>query len=184
MDEKIWIKDPKNLFINYLDIYPNNYNSICRMFLYTFIIFLLFKKYQWTYICFICFIIISILGYIYDKEYIKDKKINLINQYKSCRRSTINNPMSNILMMDDKNNLIACSDEAEEKKEMNLYWEFYEDENDINAKKNLRNFITMPITSHPNKRNDFLNFLYGNNKAYCKYEGIGCEEYRELKYNK
>jgi len=184
MDERIWIKNPKILFINYLDIYPNNYNSICRMFIYIFLIFLLFKRYEWTYICFICFIIVSILGYFYDNENQKNNKINIINKYKSCRRSTINNPMSNILIMDEKNDLIACSDDPDEKININLYWEFYEDENDINAKKKLRNFITMPITSHPNKRDDFLNFLYRDKSVSCKYEGIGCEQYRELKYNK
>lgn len=184
MDEKIWIKNPKILFEKYQDIYPTNYNSLCRLFLYTFSIFLLFKSYKWAYLCLISFIISSILGYIYDNEHVTHKKIDMIDKYKSCRRSTINNPMSNILLIDEKADLIACSDEKQEKIDMNLYWEFYEDENDIYASKKLRNFITMPITSQPNKRNDFLNFLYKDNHAYCKYEGIGCEQYRELRFKK
>ena len=85
MDEIIWIQDPKLLYTKYKDIYPkkdnNNFNAIARYFILTGLIFLLFKRYKWVYICFIGFIIISFLGYLNYKDQEKNNKINLINQY-------------------------------------------------------------------------------------------------------
>ena len=188
MDEIIWIQDPKLLYTKYKDIYPkkdnNNFNAIARYFILTGLIFLLFKRYKWVYICFIGFIIISFIGYLNYKDQDKNNKINLINQYNSCRRSTINNPMSNLLNLDKYPELEACIDEPKERIDENLYYNFFEDQNDLNAKKRLRSFITMPITSHPNNRLKFLDFAYGNMVALCKYDGIGCEKFRDLRYKK
>jgi hypothetical protein len=47
----------------------------------------------------------------------------------------------------------------------------------------MRAFITMPITSMVNKRKDFLNFIY-EPKLNCKIDGVNCEYFRDLRYNK
>ena len=179
MDEEIWIKNPKLLYLG-----SNYFNMIARYFLIFFIIFLLFSSYKWSYICFIGFIIISIIGYLYQLEKNKNNKINIMKKNISCRRSTINNPMSNLLPLDPNPNLNACHDDSIDKIESNLYYNFYEDENDLNAKRHLRSFITMPITSQLNNRKDFLNYIYQDNQAYCKNNGVDCERYRDIRYNR
>ena len=92
--------------------------------------------------------------------------------------------MSNLLNLDKYPELEACIDEPKERIDENLYYNFFEDQNDLNAKKRLRSFITMPITSHPNNRHKFLDFTYGNMDALCKYDGIGCEKFRDIRYKK
>jgi hypothetical protein len=61
--------------------------------------------------------------------------------------------------------------------------EYYEDENDLTAKTRQRAFVTMPITTMVNKRKDFLDFMYEPHLK-CKMDGIGCEKFRDLRYNK
>ena len=188
MKEKFWIYDPKVLFTKYSDIYPtktnNNLNAISRYFLITSIIFIIFNRYKWAYICGIGFILITFIGIIYTQNEEKEKKISKIKEHLQCRRSTINNPMGNLLPLEKDANIEACIDEPQEKIDNNLYWEFYEDENDISAKTRLRNFITMPITSIINNRKEFINFAYGDNMSKCKYDGVRCERLRDIRYSK
>jgi hypothetical protein len=188
MEENFWIYDPKILFIKFSDIYPrdtnNNFNAICRYFLVAFIIFLLFSKYQWVYISFIGFIITTIIGIFYTQNENKENKIEKIKKHLKCRRTTINNPMGNVLFLDENPELEACSDDEHTKIKNNIHWEYYEDEIDLNTKTKLRNFIKMPVTSLLNKRENFTNFLYDQSILTCKYDGIRCEKYRDIRYNK
>ena len=186
-EEKLWIYDPHILFKKITDIYPapnsNLFNSISRYWMVTCGIFFLFGRYKCAYLCSIGFILTTIIGYIYTNAENTEEKIAAIKKHLSCRRSTINNPMANILPLDQEPSLEACDDEPEEKIQNNLFWNYYEDENDLKAKTRLRAFITMPITSIVNKRTNFLNFMY-EPKQKCKSDGIGCEDYRDLRYNK
>ena len=158
MEEKFWIYDPKILFIKLSDIYPrdtnNNFNAICRYFLVALIIFIIFARYQWIYITAIGFIITTIIGIYYTENENKEIKIEKIKKNLECRKSTINNPMGNTLILDENPHLEACSDDSENIKN-NLYWEYYEDETNLNAKTKLRSFIKMPVTSLLNKRENF-----------------------------
>jgi len=86
--------------------------------------------------------------------------------------------------LDENPNIQACLDEPQEKINNNLYWEFYEDEDDPTSKTRLRNFITMPITSIINNRKDFVDFAYGDNMSKCKYDGVRCERLRDIRYSK
>ena len=92
MDEKFWIYNPKILFTKFSDIYPtktnNNFNAIARYFLITSIIFLIFSRYKWAYICSIGFILITFIGFIYTKNEDREEKILKINKHLHCRRST------------------------------------------------------------------------------------------------
>jgi hypothetical protein len=185
--EEFWIYNPHILFTKIEDIYPspttNTFNAIARYWLITFVIFILFGRNKWAYLCGVGFVITSIIGYIYSESEIREDKISQIKKHLSCRRSTINNPMANILPLDPTPNLEACDDEPEEKITNNLFWGYYEDENDLTAKKRQRAFITMPITTMVNNRKDFLNFMY-EPSLKCKMDGIGCEKFRDLRYNK
>lgn len=185
--EEFWIYNPSILFTKISDIFPsettNTFNAISRYWLVTFIIFLIFSNYKWSYLCGIGFIVTTFLGYIYTKDMIREEKIKYIKKHQSCRRSTINNPMGNLLPLDPQSHLEACDDEPQEKIHDNLFWEFYEDQDNLTAKTKLRAFITMPITSIVNKRKDFLNFMY-QPTLKCKTDGIGCYDYRDLRFNK
>jgi len=185
--EELWIYNPHILFTKISDIYPsptnNTFNAIARYWMITFAIFMLFGRYKWAYLCGVGFILTSIIGYMYSETEIREDKISQIKKHLSCRRSTINNPMANILPLEPNPNLEACDDEPEEKITNNLFWEYYEDENDLTAKTRQRAFVTMPITTMVNKRKDFLDFMYESH-LQCKMDGIGCEKFRDLRYNK
>jgi hypothetical protein len=187
--EELWIYNPHILIKKITNIYPepgsNPFNSIARYWMITCVIFMIFGSYKWAYLSGIGFILTTGIGYIYTKNEKKEEKVNLIKKHLSCRRSTINNPMGNILPLDPEPGLEACDDEhePEEKVQNNIFWEFYEDENDLTAKTRQRAFITMPITSMVNKRKDFLDFMY-QPQLKCKSDGIGCEDFRDLRYNK
>jgi hypothetical protein len=185
--EQLWIYEPHILFKKMTDLYPsntnNNFNAICRYWIICGIIFMLFSSYKWVYICFIGFILTTILGYLYYKREDTENKIEQIRKYNSCRRSTINNPMGNILPLDENPHLEACNDETKEQIDDNLFFEYYEDQNDLASRIKQKNFITMPITSIINKREKFLNFMY-KPRQKCKVESIGCEKFRDLQYNR
>lgn len=188
MEERLWIYDPKILLKNYKDIYPretnNNINAIARYFLITSIIFIIFGSYKWAYVCGIGFILTTLIGYIYTKNEDREDKIKQIKTHLQCRRSTINNPMGNLMPLDEEPNIEACLDEPQEKIDNNLYYEFYEDEDDLTAKTRLRSFITMPVTSLIGDRKSFLEFAYGENMSRCKHDGVRCERSRDIRYSK
>ena len=187
MEEELWIYNPHILFTKIKDIYPssniNFFNAIARYWMVCGVIFMLFTRYKWVYLCIVGFFLTTLVGWVYTQSEKTDEKISLIKKHLSCRRSTINNPMANILPLDLEPNLEACDDEPEEKINNNLYWEFYEDQNDLTAKTRLRSFITMPITSIINKRKNFLEFMY-QPVLKCKSDGIKCDEFRDVRYNK
>ena len=186
--EELWIYNPYILFTK-KDIFPesntvsNQFNSIARYWMICGIIFMIFARYKWFYLCGVGFVLTTLIGWKYTESEKTDEKIAIIKKHLSCRRSTINNPMANVLPLDLEPNLEACDDEPEEKIQNNLFWNFYEDQDDLTAKTRLRAFITMPITSMVNKRKDFLNFMY-KPVLKCKSDGVGCEDYRDLRYKK
>jgi len=182
--ESIWLKNPYNL-IKFYDNFSilnsgNKFNAITRCLMIAGFIFVIFNRYSWSYICFISILFISFVGYKYDDHELKVQKDYNEKVYKSCRRSTIHNPMMNLLVDDENPELEACSEDTEVI-EKNLYHEFYEDQKNINARKKLRTFITLPVTSVQGKREEFLKYAYGND-TNCKYDGIGCEKYRDIRF--
>ena len=183
--ESIWIKKPENLINNYTNysIYNdgNKFNTIVRLLIITGFIFMIFKRHNWSYICFVLIIMITIVGYKYDDYKIEQDVIEKEIEYKSCRRSTIDNPMSNLMPYDSQEELEACDEDSEIIKK-NLFDEFYEDQNNLNSKTKLRSFITMPVTSILGKREEFLKYTYDSGIT-CKYDGIACEKHRDVRYS-
>jgi hypothetical protein len=182
--ESIWLKNPSNLF-KYYDNFSitnsgNKFNALTRCLIISGIICVLFNRYNWSYICFIAILFTSFVGYKYDDYESQLDRNNKERIFNSCRRSTIDNPMMNLLAFDQNPELDAC-DEDTDIIDKNLYHEFYEDQNNINARKKLRNFITLPVTNIKGKREEFLQFTYGND-INCKYDGIGCEKYRDVRF--
>lgn len=195
--ESIWLKNPNNLLKYYTNysIYnysidnntnidgsiANKFNIISRLLILSGFIFTIFKRYNWSYICFIFLIIITMIGYKYDDHTLEQETIAKQKEYNSCRRSTINNPMSNLLPFDSQEELEACKEDSEII-QSNLLYDYYEDQNNLNSRAKLTNFITMPVTSVLGKREEFMKFTYGD-AVSCKYDGINCAKYRDIKYS-
>lgn len=180
--EEFWIFNPIILIKNYKNIYPkkitnNIFNCLTRILLYASIFFLFINK-KLVYICILCIIIINLIGYIYIKEYIKNDKKEQIKVFNSCRRSSINNPMMNVVLLDENPEIEACpvenknddniknntQYESKKKIDYNLNYNLLQDETDINVSTKLRNFITLGNTKYTNDINKFLNFLNLGNK--------------------
>lgn len=189
--ESIWIKDPMNI-IRFYDSFSintslNKFNAMIRCLMIIGTISILFNNYDWIYISLIGIIVISGIGYIYDDHIVKTNIEKAKKEYLSCRRSTINNPMSNVLPYGNNPMLKAC---VEDKKiiEDNLYHGFLRDQNDDVAEQRMRDFITMPQSSIIDDRDNFLEFIYngyeedGNEYLSCKYDGVNCNKYKDLRY--
>ena len=187
--ESIWIKNPINLLTYYdnFSIYsPNNKcNAVTRLLMMSGLIFVLFGSKSWSYICLIGILLVTIIGYIYDEHLIEVDGIVREKEYLSCRHSTIDNPMGNLLpySLDPTNS--ACN-EDENVKTDNLFFGHYRNQNDHINRETMKNFITLPVTNIEGKRSDFLNFIYnGYDGEYksCKYDGVDCERYRDLRFD-
>lgn len=188
--ESIWIKDPMNIirFNNFsINTSNNKFNAMTRCLLITMTICILFNRHEWTYITLMGIIITSTIGYIYDNHVVKQVEKKKLEKYHSCRRSTIDNPMGNILPFDPTPHLKAC-DEKKEVIDDNLFHGYLRDPNDDNNEGKMRQFVTLPVTSIHDNRDDFIHFLYNgheeddNEYKSCKYDGVNCERYRDLRY--
>ena len=186
--ESIWIKNPTNLFIyydNFSIFSPNNkFNAIIRCLIISGFIFTIFKRREWSYICFILIILVTIFGYMYDDHIVNVNNMREKIQYKSCRHSTIDNPMANLLPYSIDPGKSACL-ENEDVKMDNLFHGHYTIQNDHINREKMKNFITLPVTNINGNRKDFLNFIYnGYDGEYksCKYDDVDCEKYRDLRF--
>lgn len=184
--ELLWIFQPSILWKKY-DIYPdetnNKFNAIIRLLIICLIFFIAFQRYSWTYICVLLIIIITYIGYNYKIKQDEKQKYKL--NIKKCRKSTINNPMANLMPYASDENFEAC-DENSSVIENNLYDHFYEMENDLGARNKFRSFLTLPSTQNPNNREKVLEFFYNTNQSNqtCKEDGVHCHKYRDVRYSR
>lgn len=169
-----------NIMDNFPILLPNNkFNIIIQCLIILGFIFYTFKKKIWSYICFVLIILIIYREHLYN-DIIDVEKVN----YKTCRHSTIDNPMSNLLPYSIDPNNKACL-EDENIKTDNLFFNYFRNQNDHINREKMKNFITMPVTNIEGERKDFLDFIYnGYDGEYksCKYDGIDCEKYRDLRF--
>lgn len=177
--ETIWIKNPRNLLTYYdsFSIFTNNnpYNAFIRSLLMSGFFFYIFKRYKWFYICLIGILITSIVGYIKDINVKKDDQ-------EQCRKATVDNPMGNLLPMAKDSHLSACRDDYMDK----LFDGHYRHPNDYINEATVRQFITMPVTSIYDKRDEFGEFImngYDDEFKSCKYDGYQCERYRDIRFD-
>ena len=172
-----------NIFNNPLIFFPTstqnfeqNKNAIIKFIIYSSIIILLFTG---NISIFIICVIIAILIAITCNKIITAKQSFDIKNYDNnnkCRKSTIENPMGNILLYTpaDKMNEKLC-DNQEKKIEDNLTYNIYYDSHDLfNKKNNTRSFITMPSQTHPNDIDKFKKYVYFFGNPTCKSDGLDC----------
>ena len=101
-----------------------------------------------------------------------------------CRKSDINNPMGNVLLYTDKDELEynICPNEDIEH---NLNFNIYNDKKDLFFRRNnVRPFITKPSIYHPNDLNNVKNNLYNYNIESCKLNSTNCAFNENIKYHK
>ena len=175
-NSNFWLSDIK-ILINNNSFLPNknmSRNDLLNLFTkYGIIIFLIIYIFNFNkkfYNIPSIIIIVCISLFFLDKKDIKN-----INKIK-CKKPNINNPYMNILVTENKNNLPACNYDNN-KNLINKYYNLnsYRNAIDIFNNKNFeRQFYTMPVSTIPNKQNDFVDWLYKiddnckNNNAYCK----------------
>ncbi len=145
------------------------------------IILCIFKRWD---ILIIFLIIISsiylILIYVLDQNQTHNKMIN----DKYCRKSDINNPMGNVLLYTNGDELEydMC---ANPDIESNLRFNIYNDKKDLYMRRNnIRPFITMPTIQYPNDIQNVKNQLYNFNNASCKLDSTNCTFNENIKYHK
>lgn len=178
--ETIWIKNPRNLITYYdsFSVYTNNnpYNAFIRSLLICCFIFTMFKRYKWSYITLLLILVTTIIGYIKDKE--------IVDNTIPCRASTINNPMGNLLPFSTDPLLKACVEDDKDRTDK-LFHGHYRNQNDHINEAIMRDFITMPVTSIVDDRQQFSEFLmsgYDDPFKTCKGDDFQCEKYRDIRY--
>jgi len=185
--DNIWFNDPKILFLKWYDIVPykeyNNIkkiNIITRLLLYLLVILYIFNVNENIIILLILFfVIINIVGYNNDNLIKKDNHKSI-----KCRKSTINNPMGNILITTDNKdlNIPACNDTINTKSliEDNLNYNTYKN---IKYNNTVDRYIKVLDTKYPNNMEDYLNFLYKINTNTCRLNNQNCGKWYDIKNN-
>ena len=137
-------------------------------------------------VIFILFVIVCIIYYIFSSQYIEYKK-NISSSdtsYKRCRKSTIDNPMGNVLLytdIKDMDNKLCLHNNVDN----NLKYNIYYDSKDLYSKgTNTRSFITMPSQTNPNDTKEYYKYLYYLDNPSCKIDSMNCMFNSDLRYHK
>jgi ABC-type bacteriocin/lantibiotic exporter with double-glycine peptidase domain len=167
----------KEYYYNFIfkidDNIEEKFNKSTMFLIYLLIIFYVLKS-QLTTIPISLIILIFIVRSLYNKEAFK--------QENKCRKPDINNPFMNPLYEVD--GLEAC--EVSEKEVLDKYnHQLNRNIKDVfNKNTGQIYFKTNNITSIPNRYDKFLNFIgmtYDEEDNNCKYDGVNCQVYNDLK---
>ena len=187
---KIWYEDPKVLFNNYEEFFPNNSlsneekaNAIVRFAIYYFLIILIFNlDYKWLAVSIILIMISYCLGY-YE---------NFSQTTEKCTKPTKDNPFMNFMLFDNPDKPEACDacnyDDVKEDMRKEFKKDIIPDPADLWGRNiSDRNFFTMPWTKIVNEQTEFAKWTYGNG-GECKNLGLNCDKnldnrYQQSRYN-
>ena len=129
----------------------------------------------------------------YD-QYNQYDQFNQSNQFKwfnkksqhQCRKSTIDNPMGNVLLytpISEQNDELCPTDSKTIND--NLTYNIYYDSKDLfKTEENIRSFYTMPSQTNPNNIDKFKSYLYNLDNPTCKIDQINCMYNEDIKYHK
>lgn len=134
-----------------------------------------------VFLLFVLICVIIFISTLYKAKIIHEK----VYEPVTCRKSTISNPMSNLLPFSEDPTLSACK-ESNKTIEDNLFYGFYRDQNDHVQREKMGAFYTLPDTSITGKKDEFANYLlHGgiNHPYFCKRDSINCESYRDVRFN-
>jgi hypothetical protein len=178
--------DPASFIPTQNNNIETNKNAIIKYFIYAGIIIGILTQ-NWKLIIFFlaCMIITQLVGskMIYVKEY---RKKEFDKKYNQCRKSTIDNPMGNVLLYTPNDELDQKVCKFQDKQiEKNLRFNVYNDSSDLFLKKNnVRPFITMPSQTYPNDIDKFKKYLYYFDNPTCKTDTMNCMFNEDLRYHK
>ena len=152
-------------------------NSIVRLSLYISSVLVIYSRnHQYIYIFFIALILTYLIyknRYNAYNDYFLDYANNLVHKYIE---PTKNNPFMNISLDDYTKN--PNRESMSKKKNVNneiknkFNIDLYKDFGDVFEKENSqRQFYTTPVTTIPNKQDEFADWLYGNEPAKSCREG-------------
>lgn len=194
--EQIWYKDPHDFFLNLENIIKfipdskmtlvEQLNAAFRFALYFSTLVAVIKQ-DIRVLFFAVFIGIFTYAIAFQDEKRKQVKEGLMEQLnikydrqkRACSMPTKENPYMNVLVSDYNefpNKPQACNINNREVKKAIKHNEddVYQDVEDVfNRNVNSRQFYTNPVTSIPNKANEFAHWLY-NTGTTCKERSIAC----------
>ncbi len=198
MSNNFWANNLQILVSDYTAFLPDsklneieNLNAITRFGIYSSIILAMYHKNINYLFLMSIFFIFTYLMYIYlGLEDYENINLNIKELEKTYTLPTLNNPMMNILPGDNINKPPAypINENSEEayyiKKDMEnkLNFNVFSGRDDIyNNKHSQREFYTLPVTTIPNDREKFIDFVYKNNvKPLCKENKSYCLKDPEL----
>ena len=170
--------DPIIFFPSSNNDLKENKNAMIKYILYVIIVIGILTQ-NWKLI--ILLVVVLIVLEIYMNQMININK-EKIHKPEICRKSTIDNPMGNVLLGDNNLDEKLCKNQ---KIDNNLNYNVYYNENDIFKTNNyLRPFITMPSQTHPNDIGQFKKYLYNFDNPTCKLNNLNCMYNEDIKYHK
>lgn len=201
-NDLFWLNNPKILIdpnrLNEFFPHPNmtkveQLNAITRFTIYLGLLLTLIKlKINYIYIAFSGFII-SFLIYNNNSELKKEENLEKYEIYKNKSKDNKNtvyvkpsydNPFMNPTLMDINNNpnreayskkSFINNEEIKNEIEDKFSFNLYQDVNDVFGKSNSqRQFYTTPVTTIPNKQDDFAQWLYGKDGTCKENNGFQC----------
>ena len=174
------LKDLTIFFPSKTNNMEENKNAIIKFCIYISIIIGIFTK---NYFMIVFLIVLLIMTEIFGNILIKNK--NKIEPFK-CRKTTIDNPMGNLLLYtkEDEFNESLCKYQ-DKKIDNNIKYNIYHNSSDLFLKKNnTRSFITMPSQTNPNNIDNYKKYLYYFDNPTCKTNQLNCMFNEDLRYHK
>lgn len=201
MSNNFWVNNTEILISDWSSFFPDsklneidNLNTLVRFGIYSSLLLALYHGNMNYLFLMIIPLVFSYVLYMYlglekfENINISDYIDNLENNYTL---PTLNNPMMNILPGDspDKPPAYPINENSEEayiiKKDMEnkLNFNVFSGIEDIyNNKHSQREFYTMPVTTVPNDREKFIDFVYKNDyKPTCKENRFYCLKDPDIK---
>lgn len=106
-----------------------------------------------------------------------------IDEQFNCRKTTLENPMGNILLYDTDYHKKVCDDNKNIQNNLD-YNVYYNSKDLFKRDNNLRQFITMPSQTIPNDIQKFKENLYQFNDDTCKINSKNCMYNEDIRYHK
>ena len=116
--------------------------------------------------------------------YKSHEKKDKIAKVALCRKSTVANPMANLLPYSKDPEMKACKERLEDIED-NLFYGFLRNQDDNISREQMGAFYTLPDTSIIGEKHEFSEYLfYGStdDHQFCKRDGVNCESYRDVRF--
>jgi hypothetical protein len=190
--DNFWLNNPVILINEFYDLIPNPQKDVIQSLNALTRIFIIIGIYYMN-------IIVILFGfaltyYIYTKIINKDMNDKGKELYKNsdsdsdsksnCNIPTKENPVGNIMPADPVDKIGTCvNDETNEIIKNNVKLNLYADINDVWNKKHSE-FYTMPSTTIPNNRDEFMQWCYNSNNYSCRDGDMeNCLQSNSIKLN-